>query len=74
MMERKTIKTSKNILTHWSRTPYNLTPACGTKGDDWMLTPAGTFEINGEVVSRIEEGKAAVSCYKCQRKHGRSRY
>jgi hypothetical protein len=56
--ERKVIKTSKGILTHWSRTPVDMTPACGSKGDDW----AEAQRINGT---------RAVSCYKCQRKHGR---
>lgn len=57
--ERKVIKTAKGILTHWSRTPFNLVPACGSKGEGWEEAPAREGRIR------------AVSCYKCQKKYGR---
>lgn len=60
-MNRKIIRTGQGTLTHWSRTPFDLTPACGSKGDGW----------HEAINVRTGAPQNSVSCYKCQRKHGR---
>lgn len=60
-MERKVIKTAKGVLTHWSRTPVDMVPACGSKGDGWIEA----------IDARNGRPRNSVSCYRCQRKHGR---
>lgn len=60
-MERKVIATKFGQLTHWSRTPVDMTPACGSKGIEWAEA----------IDARTGQARKYVSCYKCQRKHGR---
>lgn len=72
-MERKIIEPIKATeagqgLTHWSRTPFDMTPSCGSKGDEWREAP----EFRAYTIGGVErQMRTAVSCYKCQRKHGR---
>lgn len=60
-MNRKVISTKLGQLTHWSRTPDDMTPACGSKGADWSEA----------IDARTGQPRNSVSCYRCQRKHGR---
>ena len=59
--ERKVVSTKFGQLTHWSRTPFDMTPACGSKGIEWSEA----------IDARTGRPRNSVSCYKCQRKHGR---